>query len=408
MQPEPEIEEQTAKRSKLPRIIFFIAVIGLAVWIFSGKKEEDKKNAPAVPVTVANVERRDIPYYLTGVGTVQSPHSVEVRSRIDGELTKIYFTEGQDVKQGELLAEIDSRAIRADLAQAKAQRARASAELETAKLDKQRYDNLLKADAIAKQTADTQSARVKQLQASWNAANAAIEANQVLLSYTKITSPVSGRVGIRRVDAGNIVKASDADGIVKVTQIKPINTIFTISQNELPQIKKAMQEKARQEKEIPVDAMLKDGSEIIATGKLQAIDNEIDETSGTIRLRAVFANENNELWPGQLIVLRTQAGIHKDAKVIPVKAVQRGLEGNFVYVVKDGIAEVTKVDIEHEDAEIAVISNGLTFEDKVVVDGQMRLKDGAKVKLPEEKRDTKLVKEKQPQNSQNKKADAGR
>ena len=390
MNPYTDIEQEPQKKFRLSRLLLALAVIGLLIWLFTGSSKEEAKKAPIVPVKVVNVKRQDVPYYLSGVGTIESPHSAEIRSRIDGELTAIYFTEGQDVKKGALLAEIDSRSIRAELAQARAERARANAELQTAKLDAQRYNNLLKADAIAKQTADQQTAKVKQLQATWLSASAAIEANEVMLSYTKITSPVSGRVGIRRVDAGNIVKASDANGIVKVTQVQPINAIYSLSQSELPLVQQAINSG-----EVIVDAMQKDGGTIIATGKLQALDNEIDNASGTIRLRAVFENKNNELWPGQLVVLRTQAGIHKDAKVIPVQAIQRGRESNFVYIVKDNTAQPVDVEIEYENSEIAVIKNGITFEDQIITDGQSRLKPGSKVKIPEAKPATNINDRKQ-------------
>ena len=373
------MKEKLRKNSKLIYAILVIALIAIIYYFTISSKPEAPKPQP-VPVQTIRVQKQDVPYYLSGVGNVHSPHTAEIRTRVDGELTKIYFKEGQEVKEGDLLAEIDSRTLTAELAKAKAESARANAELQTAKLDQDRYNNLLKDDAIAKQTADQQQAKVKQLAATLQSANAAIEADEVLLSYTKITSPVTGRVGIRRVDAGNIVKTSDAQGIVKVTQVQPINAIFTLSQSELPQLQKTMQEK-----EIPIDAMLKDSEDkanpIIATGKLEAIDNEIDDTTGTIRVRAVFENKNNELWPGQLIVLRVLAGTHKDATVVPVSTIQRGRDNNFVFVIKDGKAVVTNVTIEYENSEIAVIKDGLTLQDEVVIDGQSRLKPDSPVKI---------------------------
>lgn len=388
-QDEEPRQESYGRRFGFLKLLLAIGVISFVIYLISGGEEAKKGAGGPVPVKVAAVKRQDVPYYLTGIGTIESPHSAEIRTQVDGELVQINFKEGEDVKAGQVLAVIDSRSIRAALAEARAQRANAAAQLQTAKLDAQRYDNLLKADAIARQTVDQQQATVKQLQASLDAADATIDANEVRLSYTRIKSPVTGRVGIRRVDAGNILKTSDPEGIVKVTQVKPITAIFTLPQTAVNELR------GKDVKTIPVDAIAKDGHQIIAGGTLTAVDSEVDDETGTIKLRAEFANEDDSLWPGQLATLRLQNGILKDAKVIPVIAVQRGNDGPFVWKLDgtDGTS-MQKVGITYEDTDIAVIESGLTFEDKVVIDGQSRLKDGSKVKIAADKTPEKTEAEK--------------
>ncbi len=350
-------------------------IAGVAVWGLSGGKQQVVPDA-TVPVKLASVEVKDVPYYIKGIGTVESLHGAEIRTQIDGELVAVHFTEGADVEKGTLLAEIDSRTIKAQLAQARAEKANAAAQLETAQQDAARYENLLKQNAIAKQAADQQVARVKQLQAQVDAANAAIESARVRLDYTKIVSPVSGRVGIRRIDPGNIVRTSDAQGIVKVTQIKPIAGIFSLPQAELPALQKAFSQG-----DVVVEAITRDGKEVIARGELQAIDSEINASSGTIRLKAMFPNDDEALWPGQLVALRLKADVRKDALVVPVRAVQIGAQGDSVFVVKGDVAEMVNVVRDFENEKEAVISEGLSAGDKVVVDGQVRLRSGSKIKV---------------------------
>ncbi len=349
----------------------------LIVWARHGGKDEKKdgRNQP-VPVVVSPVSMQDVPIYLRGIGTVQSPQSVVVRSRIEGELMAVHFAEGQEVKRGQLLAEIDPRPLAAQLAQARAQRDASEADLSTAKLDMGRYQNLLKEDAIAKQTVDQQVAKVAQLQATVAAASATIQAASVQLGYTRIASPLSGRVGIRRVDPGNIVSASDANGILTVTQMDPVFVQFALPQEQLPQLLR-LPANAK----APVEAWTKEGGEKLGVGALEVIDNAVDAATGTIRVKAMFPNPARRLWPGQFVSTRLQAEMLRGVMVVPAAALMRGREGNYVYRLKEDQAEAADVTIGYQDETIAVVENGLALGDQVVVDGQVRLKPDSKVTL---------------------------
>jgi membrane fusion protein, multidrug efflux system len=335
------------------------------------------KGPPPVPVSVVAVEQRDVPQLAAGIGTVQSLHSVLLRPQVSGIVTEVLFEEGQQVKKGQLLARIDDRTILANLRQAEAERARNEAQLRAARLDQSRYNNLLAEEAISRQTVEQQAALVEQLEAAIRANEATIAAHQVQLSHTQITSPVTGRVGLRRIDPGNLVQAGDANGLVAVTQVDPISVIFTLPQELLVTV----QGLTRGEPQAQVRAYDRDGGVLLAEGKLKTADNQVDAATGTIRLRAEFTNKDGRLWPGQFVTVRLQTGVSGDALVVPARTVKQGLQGPFVFRVREQRAEVVPVQVGYSNDEIAVIREGLTAGDSVVSDGHSRLTPNAVVKL---------------------------
>jgi RND family efflux transporter MFP subunit len=335
------------------------------------------KGPPPVPVSVVNVEQRDVPQLAAGIGTVQSLHSVVLRPQVSGIVTEVLFTEGQQVKKGQLLARIDARTIVASLRQAEAEKARNEAQLRAARLDQSRYNNLLAEEAISRQTVEQQAALVEQLEAAIRANEATIAAQQVQLSYTQITSPVTGRVGLRRIDPGNLVQAGDANGLVAVAQVDPISVIFTLPQELLA----TLQGLSHGEPSAQVGAYDRDGGVLLAEGKLTTVDNQVDVATGTIRLRAEFTNKDGTLWPGQFVTVRLQTGLSKDALIVPARTVKQGLQGPFVFRVREQRAEVVPVHVGYSNDEIAVIRDGLAKGDSVVSDGHSRLTPNAVVKL---------------------------
>lgn len=338
-----------------------------------------KPAAPAaMPVVAGTVGQRDVPLWLTGVGTVQSVHNVTLRPQVDGILTEVLFREGETVRKGQLLARIDDRSIKAALEQARAEKARNEAQLKVAELDLVRYRNLLKDEAVPRQTLEQQQALVNQTKAALASTVASIAAGDVQLSHTRITSPVSGRVGLRLVDAGNVVRASDANGLVTVTQINPITVVFSLPQQDLPQIRQLLQ---RAGEEIPVMAFDRDQQVPLARGHLSTIDNTVDAATGTIRLKAEFDNAEGMLWPGQFVTINVLTGKHSNAMVVDARAIRQGLEGHYVFRITDGKAEVVKVEKQYEDDRIAVVANGLAAGDRVVVDGYSRITAGTAVSV---------------------------
>ena len=372
------------KKSKTPKIIFFLilcALLGFFIWKINKPEAQAPKGDRSIPVKTGTAKLQNVPYYLSGLGTVLSPNQVTIRAQVDGELTAIHFTEGQTVNKGDLLAEIDARPFQAALKQTKAQKANIQAQLSLAQLQLERSAKLLKDDAVSQQEVDQQAASVAQLKASIESADADIEAATVKLGYTKIVSPLTGRVGIRHVDTGNIISASDMTGLVTITQIDPIEVLFTLPQNALSQIDP-------NNVKLPVAVFDKDGGKMIAEGSLETIDNQIDAATGTIKLKALFENKSGTLWPGQHVTARLQRQIQENALVIPVQALQIGLDNNFVYRVKaDESVEVVPITTLFQDQAIAVIGEGLKENDIVVTDGQMRLTNGAKITTAEKKPD---------------------
>jgi multidrug efflux system membrane fusion protein len=334
-------------------------------------------NPRAALVSVAAAKRTDYPIYIDGLGQAQAYNTVTVRTRVDGQIEKIAFDEGQTVKAGNLLAQIDARPFQAALDQAKAKQAQDQATLANAKLDLVRYSTLAKQSFATQQQLDTQNALVNQLIAQEAADVAAIDAAQVQLDYTTIAAPIGGRVGFRLIDEGNMVNAAQQTGIVTVAQIEPISVIFTAPQDDLPRISAALAAG-----EPLVEARTSDGVTLLATGKLTVIDNQVDVTTGTIHLKGEFDNKDHSLWPGQAVATRLRVEIEKDALTIPDQAVQRGPDGLFVYVVDlDNRAVTRPVTLAHEGADVAVVAKGLSVGEKVVTVGQFGLQPSARVAI---------------------------
>ncbi len=354
--------------------------------LFAAKPEPAPAASPAANaskpavVSVAAATRADYPVFIDGLGQVQAENTVTVRTRVDGQIVKIAFDEGQMVKSGDLLAQVDPRPFQAALDQAKAKQAQDQATLANAKLDLERYSTLAKQSFATQQQLDTQDALVNQLIAQEAADAAAIDAAQVQLDYTTISAPIAGRVGFRLIDQGNMVNAAQQTGIVTVAQIEPISVIFTAPQDDLPRISAALA--AGQP---PVEARTSGGATLLGTGKLTVVDNQVDATTGTIRLKAEFANADHKLWPGQAVAARLRVDIDKMALTIPDRAVQRGPDGLFVYVVGADDRAVTRpVTLSHEDADTAVVAKGLSDDEKVVTAGYFDLQPGARVAVQAE------------------------
>jgi len=332
-------------------------------------------SGPAVPVVAGHVAQKDVPIYLDGIGTVQAFNAVTVHVRVDGELTKVAFTEGQDVKAGDLLAQIDPDPFRAMLEQAEAKKAQDEAQLANARIELER--DISASNAVARQVIDTQRALADQLEATVKADQAAINSAQVQLNYTTITSPLNGRTGVRLVDQGNIVHASDPNGLVVVTQLKPISVVFTLPEQTLQAIRKE-----HATGEIEVLAVDRDNRTVLATGRLAVIDNQIDPTTGTIRLKATFPNDDLRLWPGQFVNARLLLTTRKDGLVVPASVVQRGPDGAYAFVIKeDQTVALQPIKVAQIESGEALIDEGLQAGQAVVVDGQYRLQPGSKVSL---------------------------
>jgi multidrug efflux system membrane fusion protein len=325
-----------------------------------------------MPVGVAAVERRDMPVYLSGLGTVTAFNTVNVKSRLDGQLVEVAFREGQDVKQGQLLAVIDPRPYEVALSQAKANLLRDQAQLKDARVNLDRYQELFKQGVVAKQQLDTQGAQAGQLEGQVQADQAQIDNAKLNLVYTRITAPVSGRVGLRQVDVGNMVHASDQTPMLVITQITPIAVLFTLPQDSLPAVAARMRQGT-----LPVDAYSRDGQVKIAGGKLLTIDNQIDPTTGTGRLKAVFENADRGLWPNQFVNVQLLLDTRKNALVVPAAAVQRGPQGTYAYVVKpDKTVENRPVEVEFTQNNQTALKSGLQPGELVVTDGQDKLLAG--------------------------------
>jgi len=332
----------------------------------------------SVPVTVAPVRKGEISVYLNGLGSVTAFNTVTVKSRVDGQLVRVAFQEGQFVHQGDLIAEIDPRPFQVQLAQAEGQLARDEAQLNNAKVDLARYQMLFEQDSIPKQQLDTQVATVGQFEGSIKADQAQIDNARLQLVYCRITAPISGRVGLRLVDAGNMVHASDQNGLLVITQVQPISVLFTIPEDNLPAVVK----KLRADTRMPVEAYDRSGKTKIATGYLLTIDNQIDPNTGTSRLKAVFQNRDNALFPNQFVNARLLLEVKKGSLIVPAVAIQRGPQGTFVYLAKaDETAEVRPVTLGPMEGNDASIDKGLAEGERVVVDGMDKLQAGSKVQV---------------------------
>ena len=328
-----------------------------------------------VPVLAATPRIMDVPVYLDGVGTVRALNTVTVRSQVDGKLIAVNFTEGQDVKKGDVIGEIDPAIYQAQYDQAVAKKAQDEAQLANQRLDLIRYQQLAAANAGSKQQADTQRALVAQQEALVNADQAAIDNAQATLGYTKIVAPLSGRTGLRQVDQGNIIHASDTTGLVVITQLQPIAVQFSLPQQQIMRVNAASAKGA-----LAVDVFGNDGVTVIDSGKLSGIDNQVDPTTGTLKLKAEFPNGGFQLWPGQFVNVRLKVETISQALVVPTSAVQRGPVGAFSYVIGDGdIVAAKPVTVTQQNETQAVIGSGLTAHDRVVTTGFANLSDGAKV-----------------------------
>jgi multidrug efflux system membrane fusion protein len=342
---------------------------------FSGGAEGTFNSAP-VPVLVATARSADVPVYIEGVGTGRALNTVLIRAQVDGRLLKLYFREGQDVKRGDKIAKIDPTLYQAILDQAVAKKAQDEAQLANARRDLERYVRLSETNSVTKQQADTQRATVAQLEAQVQADAAAIDSARATLDYTDIVSPIDGRTGLRVVDEGNLIHASDTTGIVTVSQIQPIAVLFNVPQQQLPRINVASAKG-----NLSVEALDTDGRMVVDKGVLRVVDNQIDQTTGTVRLKAEFPNKDLVLWPGAFINVRLLIETLNGAIVVPVSALQRGPTGPFVYVLDGDKAVVRKVTPGQQDEKQAVIREGLKVDEKVVTTGFARLADGARVSV---------------------------
>jgi len=349
-----------------------------AIWYRGGAEAGRTVAAPArapVPVSVALASRRDVPIYLTGLGTVQAMLTVGIHSQVDGKLQEVLFTEGQHVKKGDALAKIDPRLFQAALDQAKAKRAQDQAMLVAAQKDLVRFKSLAAKNFETEQNVDTQEAKVNQLIASIAADEAAIQSAQTELDYTTITAPNDGRVGVRLVDPGNLVRASDAGAIVSLVLTRPAAVMFTLPARVLDDVRRAMAAGA-----IEVTAFDQDNQKALATGKLLLVDNTIDQATATIRLKAMFPNEDERLWPGEFVNARVLLETRRDVIAVPSSAIQRGPQGPFLWVVTpENTAVAHPIEIGPATGNATIISSGVNEGDRVVTDGQYKLQVNAPV-----------------------------
>jgi membrane fusion protein, multidrug efflux system len=340
-----------------------------------GETNRSGQTPAAIPVSVAQAQTADFPVYLNGLGTVQPYETVTVHGRVDGELTKVAFKQGEMVNEGDLLAQIDPRPYQAALDQALAKKAQDEANLKNAQLNLQRYTTLNKEEFSTRQQLDTQQAFVDQLNAQIKGDQAAIDNAQTQVSYTTIRSPLSGKTGFRFIDPGNIVHATDTMGIVTIVKLQPISVVFTAPEDEVPQINKALAAGT-----VPVTALSSDGSKTLSQGHLALVDNKVDQASGTISMKATFENTDNVLWPGLSVTTRLLVETLKHVTVIPEDAIQHGPNGLYAFVVgDDNKAEMRDIKIGQEDDNQAVILQGLSPGEKVVTAGQYRVQQGALV-----------------------------
>jgi len=333
------------------------------------------KEVAGIPVTIATVEKRDVAIWLSGIGTVQPLNAVTIKVRVDGQLQRVMFTEGQEVHAGDVLAQIDPRPFQAQIAQARANQAKDQAQLNNAKLDLQRYSSLANSQYTTRQSVDTTRATVAQLEAAIAADQSAIDMAQLQIDFATVKSPLDGRAGMRLVDEGSIVHPSDANGLVVITQMAPIAVLFTLSQDELPSVLAA-----QATGKTAVVAYSRDGAKALATGTLVFIDSQVDAASGQVRLKADFPNQDRALWPGMLVTARLLARTEMATLVVPATAIQLGPNGEFVFVVRsDKTVEIRQVKSDPVDASLVIVRSGLKAGEQVVANGQYRLEAGSRV-----------------------------
>jgi multidrug efflux system membrane fusion protein len=357
-------------------ITVVLVAAGIGLWHrFEQPPRAAARAAAAVPVTVTTAARRDVPIFLQGLGTVQASNTIAIRSQIDGKLQSVNFTEGQEVHKGDTLALIDPRALQAALDQAVAKKAQDQAQLTAAQKDLERFKTLVLKNAETQQNVDSQTAKVDQLKATIDADQGAIESAQTQLSYATITAPIDGRVGFRQVDAGNIIHANDTNPLTVLTLIRPVTATFTLPQKDLADVRAAMLRGA-----VPVHAYDQDNVQELEAGELMLIDNQIDQTTSTIRLKANFPNTDEKLWPGEFVHVRVEVDTRKGAITIPPVALQRGPQGYFTWVIKtDNTAEQRPLEATQVNDDVAIVTKGLALDERVVVNGQYRLQAGSRV-----------------------------
>jgi multidrug efflux system membrane fusion protein len=370
-------------RRNLAVVLIVVAVAAALVYVFAKSPPQQNRSrfgaeGGPVPVLAAAAAKADVPVYLDAVGTIKALNTVTVRPQVDGKLLSVGFKEGDDVKKGDVLARIDPTAYQAQLDQAIAKKAQDAAQLANARIDLDRYEKLMASNAINRQQFDTQRALVNQNAALVQSDQAAIENAQATLGYTTIVAPIAGRTGIRMVDEGNIVHASDANSaIVVITQLKPISVLFSLPQQDLGQVNDAFAKAP-----LTIEAQRPDSDAVIDRGTLRVVDNQVDQTTGTVKLKAEFPNTGLALWPGQFVNVRLLIDTLKDVVVIPTGAVQRGPNGTFVYVVKDdNTVAIRPIAVQKQDETQTVVKNGLTPPERVVTTGFVRLTDGSKVAI---------------------------
>jgi membrane fusion protein, multidrug efflux system len=379
------LDLEPPKRHRWGVWIVILLLLGGAAWYFHGvaqtqaeKSSGSRKGAvvPAAPVVVATAWKGDLPVYFTGLGTVTAFYTVTIHTHLDGEIMQVYFKEGQFVNKGDALVEIDPRPYQVMLEQAQGQLAKDQATLKDAELDFNRYTVLANEGVIPRQQLDTQTATMDSLKGAIKTDQAAIDTAKLDLVYCHITAPITGRIGLRLVDPGNIVHATDTTGLLVITQLQPIAVIFTLTQDQLPEVYKELRAHDR----LPVDAYDRDDTTKIASGYLQTMDNQIDTTTGTYKLKAVFNNEKNELFPNQFVNIHLLVSTQKDVTIIPAAAVQRGPDGTYVYVVNSGnTVKVRNVKVGFSEGNNISIASGLQPGEEVVTDGLDKLTDGSKI-----------------------------
>ncbi len=373
-----EIARLRHRSFRLPLLLLAAIAVAGVIWKLRQPIDPPVATRPntAVPVVLATATQVDVSDHVAGIGTVQASATATVRVRVDGQLQQISFIEGQDVQAGDVLAQLDPRALQAQLATAEAQLARGQATLENSRVDLQRYAGLVEQKSIAKQTLDTQKALVAQHEAALRADEAGVEYARVQLDYATIRAPIGGRTGVRLIDVGNLARASEATAIVVINQIDPITLSFTLPEATFARVNDAL----KRSKSLRVQAFSNDGNQPLAEGKLLLVNNQIDAASGTIQLKAEFPNQEHRLWPGQYINARLVLGETRAALVVPASAVQRGPEGTFVYVVNgDDTVSLSNVKVARTQDDKALISSGLQAGQRVVAEGQSKLRPGSAV-----------------------------
>ena len=383
---------QAAPPAHKRRWVWIVGIIALALVLYlvihGGSQAKAKKAAAAakakasaaIPVSATAARTGDFPVYLVGLGTVTALNTVTVRTRVDGQLVRVAFSEGQFVHAGDLLAQIDPRPFEVQLTQAEGQKAKDEAALKNARLDLQRYQVLAQQDSIPRQQLDTQAATVAQFEAAVKTDQGAVDSAKLNLTYSRITAPIAGRVGLRLVDAGNMVHASDANGLAVITQVQPISALFTLPEDSLPSVL----QKARRGQNLPVDAFDRDQKNQLASGELLTVDNQIDPATGTVRLKAVFPNDDSRLYPNQFVNLRLQLDTLRGVVLVPTAALQRSPQSTYVYVVKpDQTATMRPVDVQLTDGDTTSIRKGVAAGEMVVIDGVDKLHEGSKVAVRE-------------------------